>query len=149
MRWSIRSFNIPLLTRKLTRYHPYCLGLGNLILAWIKVGIWTKVVKSFQWNQSFNIKIFEGKKIHFFNGRWLRKKCLQESLSCLFCLLEKKLTLKSSTWVESTFRAGRGGVGGGGNVEANLLMHKAQAEKKKALFITQIIKKLIKSKNHK
>ena len=40
---------------------------------------------------------------------------------------------------------------GGGNVEANLLMHKAQAEKKKkkALFITQIIKKLIKSKNHK
>ena len=39
---------------------------------------------------------------------------------------------------------------GRGNVEANLLMHKAQAEKKKkALFITQIIKKLIKSKNHK
>ena len=38
---------------------------------------------------------------------------------------------------------------GGGNVEANLLMHKAQAKKKKALFITQIIKKLIKSKNHK
>ena len=41
---------------------------------------------------------------------------------------------------------------GGGNVEANLLMHKAQAQKKKkkkALFITQIIKKLIKSKNHK
>ena len=37
---------------------------------------------------------------------------------------------------------------GGGNVEANLLMHKAQAEKKKTLFITQIIKKLIKSKNH-
>ena len=74
--------------------------------------------------------MFEGKKIHFFNGRWLRKKCHQESLSCLFCLLEKKLTLKSSTWVESTFRACRGVVGGG-NVEANLLMHKAQAEKKK------------------
>ena len=60
----------------------------------------------------------------------------------------KKLTIKSSTWVESTFRACRGVVGGG-NVEANLLMHKAQAGKKKALFIAQIIKKLIKSKNHK
>ena len=75
--------------------------------------------------------MFEGKKIHFFNGRWLRKKCLQDSLSCLFCLLAKKLTIKSSTWVESMLRACRGGVVGGGNVEANLLMHKAQAEKKK------------------
>ena len=32
------------------------------------------------------------------------------------------------------------GVVGGGNVEANILMHKAQAEKKKILFIAQIIK---------
>ena len=37
---------------------------------------------------------------------------------------------------------------GGGNVETNLLMHKAQAEKKKILFIAQIIKKLMESKNH-
>ena len=36
---------------------------------------------------------------------------------------------------------------GGGKVETNLLMHKAQA-KKKILFIAQIIKKLMESKNH-